>query len=76
MARVLKEALACYDCYLLICNGEVDPDMSAEREAEILEATAGWSSGDRKENLEFSSRPCGLCRCHLAGERFHVALLG
>jgi len=59
---------------MMLANGECE-GCSAEREAEVAEATKNLTLYDTEEALEFSSVPCGACHSHKAGSRFKAVRL-
>jgi hypothetical protein len=76
--EVIDSGYVCMDCVMMIANGEVDPETSPAREAEVAEATAGWVLGGSDENEEahFSWSPCDCCGCRLGGDRMFASQLG
>jgi hypothetical protein len=76
--RVVEDGYVCHDCKFMIANGEIGPDTSGARLAEVAKATAGWTLDDSPEHPEheFSSSPCRTCRSRLGGSRMWAVKLG
>ena len=84
------EYAACQDCLHYIVNGEEAPysevsaaDIEAAMKAELGNEDGSFHAGVAATEEdphgygynEFSSRPCELCGCRLAGERHGITML-
>lgn len=78
MATIEFEAIACTDCVLILANDDDSSVSFPETHRAAMRiysaGTAWYVTDDEPDN--FSTRPCGVCGTHLAGERHTVVALG
>lgn len=74
------DLMVCFDCTMMMANGEIGDDEA--REIEVAEAlatnwpdhgiTLGRVEGHHEDDIDFSNAPCNGCGSSLAGSR-HAA---
>jgi len=72
------ELRVCMDCLMWHANAEHHPDNTEAEDQAIEAGFSRWeaqgnlSLGDREEDSEFGTEPCGVCWSHLYGSRHQI----